>query len=128
MIFTANYASKIHNHVYIMLNYISQSTAIRLAYYTEHNVSTLNFSRVIGFSSIDSRCIFVFVTVALKFGCEDTPDGYYSHPSYCTMYQECDNGRGFLLPCPAGLYWEDAQKTCVKAGEASCLKYTDDLL
>ncbi|XP_014679279.1 PREDICTED: multiple epidermal growth factor-like domains protein 10 [Priapulus caudatus] len=64
--------------------------------------------------------------ISLKFSCGSTPDGYYLHPSYCTMYRQCDRGRGFLLPCPTGLYWEESRKTCVKQEEASCLMYDEN--
>ncbi|GFU97803.1 chondroitin proteoglycan 2 [Trichonephila clavipes] len=49
-----------------------------------------------------------------------SPSGIYSHPSNCSVFYRCDNGRPFLEKCLNDKHFSVAKNKCVEPCEAKC--------
>lgn len=67
------------------------------------------------------------------FDCSDKPDGTHIHPTDCTRYIQCGNGRAFDMACPdcdsnnpacagqAYLYYDAEVQRCELPSETRCI-------
>lgn len=51
-------------------------------------------------------------TVAPEF-CIGKPNGLYPNPKDCTSFYKCTNQYTFLIPCPAGNFFDPESKSCI---------------
>ncbi|XP_071959518.1 chondroitin proteoglycan 2-like, partial [Antedon mediterranea] len=46
--------------------------------------------------------------------CDLRSDGNYAHPTNCSVYVACSNGRSIIQPCPNGLAYDETSNQCLQ--------------
>ena len=52
--------------------------------------------------------------------CQGKADGNYKDPNNCYGYIACSNGITYLMPCPAGLKYNEQTDQCDWPGNVTC--------
>lgn len=59
-----------------------------------------------------SHCNISVLMISMAPGICPLPNGHFRDPASCSTYYNCDNGRGFKMSCPSGLFFHPTALHC----------------